>query len=461
MGNGRNKIILKVGLQSVLLLLCLLVLQPQPMNYAQDFPDVCQESENILQNCDFSQGLNRWEPFLEAGSADISVLQGGGECHAPLCPAAYIVSADHFIGGIKQQVSVEKGRNYYANIVWLVFDSLVNDASINNATGGIGRRIGIDPFGGTDSTSSNVVWSEDNWRNDCKICNVEHVTVTAQADTITVFLRIDDTWKLRAREQGFPLPPSNDKFWIDDIGLKPVGGDPIAVEPEPAPTEEPTEEPTPVPATDTPVPTVEPEAAEPQLVAQAEATEEPEPSDESDEAEEEAEASEEAVDASSIEESAEEATEEPTEEATGEPTDEPEPVIAGPTNTPIPPPPTLTPTHTPPPTATSPPRPSPTLRPAGSSLALAADAEAASALPLSLNTIGMLGCIGGLGLAFVGAMMAGLVWLYRLGWGQKEVDEFESENVYNDDDDDDDDYEYEDEDDYYDDDDDDSDPDEA
>ncbi|MCB0207917.1 MAG: hypothetical protein KDJ52_01230 [Anaerolineae bacterium] len=450
MGNVRNKIVLKVGLQGLFLLLCLLVLQPQPMNYAQDFPDVCQESENILQNCDFSQGLNHWEPFLETGSADISVLQGGGECHAPLCPAAYIVSANHFIGGIKQQVSVEKGRNYYANIVWLVFDSLVNDASINKATGGIGRRIGIDPFGGTDSTSSNVVWSEDNWRNDCKICNVEYVTVTAQADTITVFLRIDDTWKLRASEQGFPIPPSNDKFWIDDLGLKPVGGEPIAVE-EPAPTEEPTA--TPVPPTDTPAPTEEPETGELQRLAQVESTEEPAVSDEAAEAE----ASDEAVEEADVaEESSDDAAAEPTEEATGEPTEQSESATSEPTNTPIPPPPTLTPTNIPPPTATSPPRPSPTLRSPGSSLALAGDAEASSAMPLSLNTVGTLGCIGGLGLAFVGAMMAGLVWLYRLGWGQKETDaEFESENVYNDDvgyeDDDDDDY-YDDDDDAYDDD---------
>lgn len=431
MGNVTNKFNIKIALQFVILLLVLLVLQPQPINHAQDFPDVCQESENILRNCDFNQGLEHWEPFLESGSADISVLQGGGECHAPLCPAAYIVSADHFIGGIKQQVPVEQGRNYYANIVWLVFDSLVNDASIHKATGGIGRRIGIDPFGGTDPTSSNVVWSEDNWRNDCKICNVEHVTVTAQADTITVFLRIDNTWKLRAAEQGFPLPPSNDKFWLDDLGLKPVGGEPIAVQAEEAPpTEEPTVEPTatPVPPTNTPVPTEESQTVEPQAVAQVEATEEPEQNIET---EAEVEPTDEL-----------EATEEATTEATNEPTAESNPATVEPTNTPIPPPPTLTPTHTPPPTATSRPRPSPTPQPAGngdgsSGPTSAAGETEASNLPVMLSTVGTLGCVGGLGLSFAGAIMAGLVWLYRLGWGQPETgDDFE----YADEDDDDDDY---------------------
>lgn len=424
MGTAIKKVSIKASLQFVVLLLSMLILQPQPINYAQDFPDVCQEETNILRNCDFNQGLEHWEPFLEVGGADISVLQGGGECHAPLCPAAYIVSADHFIGGIRQQVSVEKGQNYYANIVWLVFDSLANDAAVHKATGGIGRRIGIDPFGGTDPTSPNVVWSEDNWRNDCKICNVEHVTVTAQADTITVFLRIDNTWKLRAAEQGFPLPPSNDKFWIDDIGLKPVGGEPVAVEPEAVPpTEEPTAEPTPVPVppTDTPAPTVEPRAAEAQVVAQVEPTDEPEPSVEPDaEAESESESGSES-DEAVVEEPTEEATVEATEEPTGEPTDAVDPPTAEPTNTPIPPPPTLTPTHTPPPTATRQPRPSPTPRPAGGGLA-AAETQTSN-LPVMLSTLGTLGCVGGLGLLFLGATMAGLVWLYRLGWGEPATDD--------------------------------------
>ncbi|MEW5959326.1 MAG: hypothetical protein AB1801_16465, partial [Chloroflexota bacterium] len=189
----------------------------------QDFPDICQESGNILPNCNFNNGLEGWSPYLESGAASVSVLQGGGECHAPLCPAAYISTEGSFVGGIYQQVPAAAGNTYYANIVWLAFDSIANDPSINAAVGGgIGRRIGIDPTGGTDSRSSTVVWSPDNWRNDCKICNVEEVTVTAQADKITVFIRIDDTWRGRAAEKGYSVPPGRDQFWLDDIGMKQV-----------------------------------------------------------------------------------------------------------------------------------------------------------------------------------------------------------------------------------------------
>ena len=100
MGMFTDNIKLKIGLQLVILLVCLLIFQPQPINYAQDFPDVCQQKENILQNCNFDQGMNHWQSFIETGGADFNVLQGGGECHAPLCPAGYMVTADHFVGGI-------------------------------------------------------------------------------------------------------------------------------------------------------------------------------------------------------------------------------------------------------------------------------------------------------------------------------------------------------------------------
>ncbi|MDX1522342.1 MAG: hypothetical protein R3264_12000, partial [Anaerolineae bacterium] len=349
---------------------------------------------------------------------NFSVLQGGGECHAPLCPAGYIVTEGHFVGGIYQQVPVSAGNTYYANIIWLVFDSLANDAAVHGAVGGIGRRIGIDPTGGTDSRSPNVVWSEDNWRNDCKICGVEEVTVTAQAEVITVFLRIDDTWRVRAAEKQYAVPPSKDQFWIDDIGLKQVGEG----EAPPPPTEPP-----PLP-TDTPVPpTVTPE------IAQLTAAEEPE--------QEEA----------TLLQAAETVAEEEASEAdrTGDETGAEDNLIdaepatsttapAGPT---VAPPPTLTPTNTPSPTETAvalaqpqQPRPLPTLIP---SQRLAAQPASAGASFGSLGSIaGTTACVGGIFLVIIGIALFGVAWLYRLGWGEAEDDEaYHDYDGYDDDDD--------------------------
>jgi len=409
-------------LKLVLLLALIVVFQASITSLAQDFPDVCQQPENILPNCNFDRGLDGWHSFLEAGSAQFGYLQGGGECHAPLCPAAHIVSEDHFVGGIYQQVSVTPGNNYYANIVWLVFDSLVNDRAAHDATGGIGRRIGIDPFGGTDSRSPNVVWSEDNWRNDCKICNVEHVTITAQANTITVFLRIDDTWKLRAREKGFPLPPSKDQFWLDDIGLKQVGGEAIPLQ---APTEPPSTD-TPVPPpTDTPAPAPTDTPVPEPIAPAGTPTPENEPAEEREqlvaEADERAEEGEQL--AAEADEPAEE--EEAAEQLVAQAVSPVETPAAAQIDTPAPPP-TLTPTpvQSPTPTATRRPRAAPTLALASSQQRFQVAGESSSSeLPVMIGAVGASICMGGTALLMVGVMMGGLVWLYRLGWGQKGKEE--------------------------------------
>jgi hypothetical protein len=358
---------------------------------AQDFPDVCQQPENILRNCNFDNGLDHWRPFLEEGNASISVLQGGSECHAPLCPAAHIVTDSSFVGGLYQQVPVTAGNSYYANIVWLVFDSLTNDQAVYDAGGGIGRRVGIDPFGGTDSRSSNIIWSPDIWRNDCKICNEEQVTVTAQADTITLYLRIDDTWRGRVEEKGFSIPASKDQFWLDDLGLKQVGGVEAAraAEAEPPPATD-----TPLlPPTDAPVPA---ENDDDTPVAES-PTETPEPDTPT---------------PADIDET------EPTALQPVSPVQTPAAVSA------IAPPPTLTPSMTPPPTDTPEPRPTKAPR-------LSRAAPPASEPPLiSAGLLGVVGagvCIGGVVLLLIGAVMAGLVWLYRLGWEQVDADEFDDD----------------------------------
>ncbi|HEX9924245.1 MAG TPA: hypothetical protein VGD99_16440 [Anaerolineae bacterium] len=368
----------------------LLGLQPA-VAQAQDFPDVCQQPENILRNCNFDNGLDQWHPFLEEGNASISVLQGGGECHAPLCPAAHIVTDSSFVGGLYQQVPVTAGNTYYANIVWLVFDSLVNDQAVYDAGGGIGRRVGIDPFGGADSRSPDIVWSPDIWRNDCKICNEEQVTVTAQADTITLFLRIDDTWRERVEAKGFSVPVSKDQFWLDDLGLKQVGGVEAAraAETEPPPATDtllppPTDTPTPAADDDdTPVAESPTETPEPDT---------PTPAD--------------------IDET------EPTALQPVSPGQTPAAVSA------IVPPPTLTPSMTPPPTDTPEPRPTRAPR-----LSRAAP-PAAEPPVISAGLLGVVGtgvCIGGVVLVLIGAVMTGLVWLYRLGWEQVDDDEFDDD----------------------------------
>lgn len=192
-----------------------------------DFPDVCAEdANNLIRNCQFNEGMNGWNTFVEAGNTPaFGVEHAFPACDSPKCPALRIQASDWFIGGIYQQIpNVVPGATYWANVVWLVYHPA------GKLDGTVGRRIGIDPTGGTDPTSPAIVWSPEIWYkfDSCpyKICRELQVQATAQNTTITVFIRIAATWKNRREE--FAFVPAQffgepESFWIDDVGLIPVG----------------------------------------------------------------------------------------------------------------------------------------------------------------------------------------------------------------------------------------------
>jgi len=356
-----------------LVLLGVLLFQPSPVAGQGGFRDVCQEDPNqLLQNCGFSQGLNGWETFVEAGQVSISTIDGEA-CHSPLCPAAFFAANGSFVAGLYQQVPATPRVTYWANVIWLVFHPA---GALDNT---VGRRVGIDPTGGTDPTSPNVVWSPVLWRahESCefKICSELQVSAAAQNSTITVFVRIEDTWKDRRDE--FSFVPENffqmeEQFWLDDVGL-------IALGAAPAPTPEPPTA-TPVPPTSTPIPTTPPVPIQP--------TDVPSPPTE---------------------------TPVPTAEVLETPTPEsvtPEPPTVVPTDTPSPLPPSPTSTAIPTPTFTAvPPSPTPTALPTATATV--------TPEPSLLGGLGVVGggvlCLVGAGIVVVLVVGAFLFWLYRLG----------------------------------------------
>ena len=271
------------------------------------------------------------------------------------------------MGGLYQQVPAVPGTAYWANVTWLVYEPA---GKVDNT---IGRRVGIDPTGGTDYKSPAIVWSQDLWRTfescEFKICPELQVSAVAQNSTITVFVRIEDTWKDRRSEFSY-VPESffqmDDQIWIDDVGL--IGSGVV-------PT------PTPVPPTDTPVP------APPTSTSAAAPTHTPVP---------------------------------PTDTPTPTPglsTETPTPSPTA-TPTPLPPPPTPSATPSPSPTSTPlPPTPTPTATPTP------------TPEPSLLGVVGLAGgaalCLGGLGLAGILAAGALLFWLYRLGTHAEEEEEEE------------------------------------
>lgn len=130
--------------------------------------------------------------------------------------------------GIFQQISVPQG-SVVSLSAWGQAWSSERDNPDESRDGKYYLSVGIDPTGGTNFTSENIVWSERNTTLDQWVQLA--VEAQAQADTVTVFLRGDAEW-----------PVKHNDAYFDDVCV-------TYVAPTPPPT------PTSIPPTNTPVPT--------------------------------------------------------------------------------------------------------------------------------------------------------------------------------------------------------------
>lgn len=189
-----------------------------------------------------------------------------------------------FKAGVYTQVGVNPGAGYRASIAW----------GAPNAPDTFGRQLGLDPTGGTDPNSPNVIWGPMHW-GDGRMLNYRpgegpNIDVLARAvtGTMTVFFVTDH-----------PTSTGDNLIYVDVIALYPDENAPAAVAPvaKEVPTDTPTPEaiaqapvaaeavaaaavvpPTSAPptATETPTPTATPTAT-PMPTATPTATETPTP----------------------------------------------------------------------------------------------------------------------------------------------------------------------------------------
>ncbi|MGB9586964.1 MAG: carboxypeptidase regulatory-like domain-containing protein, partial [Armatimonadota bacterium] len=133
----------------------------------------------------FTSGVgNGWTKFLISGSpsfVDETSIRHGGS-HAQRWWTNWTVHD----AGIYQQVTAAQGINYIFT-AWTWRHDEWNNGGDNEAT-----WVGIDPYGGTNASSSSVIWSlkeisYETWTQ-------QTVTATAQAGTITVFIRGRANW---------------------------------------------------------------------------------------------------------------------------------------------------------------------------------------------------------------------------------------------------------------------------
>jgi hypothetical protein len=242
----------------LLLLVVLLLAVPVPAVQAQD---ICADPNNLTFNCQFDTFdyvepygavASGWTPFIEF-AVQPPAFNSAGE--TPLAPAQEIFSAWlPYTAGIYQQVEVTPGVAYVAAIGWAAYASYDNEGRRNSGSF-IGRKVGIDPFGGTDPTSPSIAWSPEVWDELGGVFPQLRISAVAQAPTITVFVRAHN-----------PQSHGNDKVWFDAVPLTVDPNQPTAtptpIPPSPTPTSPPpTPTSTPLPPADTPLPTDTPPIA--------------------------------------------------------------------------------------------------------------------------------------------------------------------------------------------------------
>ena len=213
--------------------------------------DPCEDPANLTFNCQFDTFesvepygavATGWTPFVEF-AVETPAFNSAGE--TPLAPAQEIFSAWlPYTAGIYQQVGVTPGDGYVAAIGWAPYASYDDQGSRNSGLF-IGRKVGIDPLGGTDPTSLDILWSPEVWEELGGVFPELEVSAVAQNPVITVFMRAHN-----------PQSHGNDKVWFDAVTLMPDPNQPAST-PTPEP---PSPTPTPLPptATETPTPTETP-----------------------------------------------------------------------------------------------------------------------------------------------------------------------------------------------------------
>ena len=121
--------------------------------------------------------------------------------------------------GLYQRVAVPEGSQSEFSIWVVVWSSDEDDPHHSTLPGEYWLSVGIDPYGGTDAFSEQIIWSDEIEHYD------EHVQLsvatTAQADHVTVFTKAAPVWCVK----------HNDSYW-DDARLVIIGGNTVYFEPQ-------------------------------------------------------------------------------------------------------------------------------------------------------------------------------------------------------------------------------------
>jgi hypothetical protein len=159
-----------------------------------------------------------WAPYVETHGGP-QFLRDGDQARGQ---ASQRIWSDYvpFRAGITQRVGgVTPGQTYIARAAML---SIFGEGDTPVQGMNIGKQIGLDPRGGDDASSPSVIWSDVNWEDRTwqEGDNALWVSVAAEADVITLFIRVDNVYG-----------GHNDLCYIDEVTLHLFGPAPTVTQP--------------------------------------------------------------------------------------------------------------------------------------------------------------------------------------------------------------------------------------
>ncbi len=161
-----------------------------------------------------SPSYQNQQPEYAQTSPDATRIHGGS--NAQMLSSFF---ATH-TGGVYQTVTgISSGAKLTFSTYAYVWSSAFDDPNVSEQDGGVIIQVGIDPTGGTDATSTNIVWSAATTKYDAY--SQISVSSTAKATSATVYIR-----------STVSAPAKNNNIYLDDASLTVSGGAPTATKVE-------------------------------------------------------------------------------------------------------------------------------------------------------------------------------------------------------------------------------------
>lgn len=184
-----------------------------------DYPPRCDDAQAPKTNC-VAFHRPEWRDAA-AGGAAFDVFRN--RIHSGYNAQKYFTFYSVHESGMFQQVSnVQAGQRLRFTVYLQAWSTNSNDAATSSGQQSMNLKVGIDPFGGTNAFSPNIIWSQPG--NSYDVYSQFAIEAVAQSNKVTVFTYSRPVYALQHND-----------VYVDDAALTVVGAGAVQPAPQPAP----------------------------------------------------------------------------------------------------------------------------------------------------------------------------------------------------------------------------------